>query len=50
VVTTIVSTKLMRKVSAHYDVTLYECLTGFKYIGELIKEKTKTATCITFRL
>jgi len=39
VVTTIVSTKLMRKVSAHYDVTLYECLTGFKYIGELIKEK-----------
>lgn len=39
VVTTIVSTKLMRKISAHYDVTLYECLTGFKFIGELIKEK-----------
>lgn len=39
VVTTIVSTKLMRKVAAFYGVTLFECLTGFKYIGELIKEK-----------
>lgn len=39
VVTTIVSTRLMRRVAAHYGVTLYECLTGFKFIGELIKEK-----------
>jgi phosphoglucomutase len=39
VVTTIVSTKLMRRVAAHYDVTLYECLTGFKFIGEIIKDK-----------
>ncbi|MDW7658874.1 MAG: phospho-sugar mutase [Bacillota bacterium] len=39
VVTTIVSTKLMRRVAAHYGVTLYECLTGFKFIGEIIKEK-----------
>ena len=37
-VTTIVSTKLARRVAAFYGVTLMECLTGFKYIGELIKE------------
>ncbi len=37
-VTTIVSTKLARRVATHYGVTLMECLTGFKYIGELIKE------------
>jgi len=37
-VTTIVSTKLAKRVAAHYGVTLMECLTGFKYIGELIKE------------
>lgn len=39
VVTTIVSTRLTRRIAAHYGVTLFECLTGFKYIGELIKEK-----------
>jgi phosphoglucomutase len=38
IVTTIVSTKLTRRVAAHYGVMLYECLTGFKFIGELIKE------------
>ncbi len=37
VVTTIVSTKLARKVAASYGVRLYECLTGFKFIAELIK-------------
>lgn len=37
-VTTIVSTKLAKRVASHYSVTLMECLTGFKYIGELIKE------------
>ncbi len=37
-VTTIVSTKLARRIAAHYGVTLMECLTGFKFIGELIKE------------
>lgn len=37
-VTTIVSTKLARRVAAHYGVTLMESLTGFKYIGELIQE------------
>ncbi len=37
-VTTIVSTKLARRVAAYYGVTLMESLTGFKYIGELIQE------------
>ena len=37
VVTTIVSTKLTRKIAASYGVKLYECLTGFKFIAELIK-------------
>ncbi len=37
VATTIVSTKLTRKIAAHYGVKLYEVLTGFKFIGELIK-------------
>lgn len=39
VVTTIVSTKLTQRIAAAYGVTLFECLTGFKFIGELIKEK-----------
>ncbi len=39
VVTTIVSTKLTQRIASAYGVTLFECLTGFKFIGELIKEK-----------
>ncbi|MBP1757383.1 MAG: phosphoglucomutase/phosphomannomutase alpha/beta/alpha domain [Firmicutes bacterium] len=39
VVTTIVSTKLTKRIADAYGVTLFECLTGFKFIGELIKEK-----------
>ncbi len=38
VVTTIVSTKLTQRIADAYGVTLFECLTGFKFIGELIKE------------
>lgn len=38
VVTTIVSTKLTQRIAKAYGVTLFECLTGFKFIGELIKE------------
>lgn len=37
VATTIVSTRLAHQVAAHFGVKLYEVLTGFKYIGELIK-------------
>ncbi len=39
VVTTIVSTKLTQRIAAAYGVTLFECLTGFKFIAELIKEQ-----------
>lgn len=37
-VTTIVSTKLARPVCDFYNVKLYETLTGFKYIAELIEK------------
>ncbi|HBP37974.1 MAG TPA: phosphoglucomutase [Clostridiales bacterium] len=38
VITSIVSSKLTRRIAAYYGVTLFECLTGFKFIAELIKE------------
>lgn len=38
-VTTIVSTKLTRPIAEHYDVNLYEVLTGFKFIAEQIKNR-----------
>lgn len=44
VVTTIVSTKLTKRIADAYGVTLFECLTGFKFIGELIKEKDEFGT------
>lgn len=37
-VSTIVSTKLSRNICEDYGVKLYEVLTGFKFIGEKIKE------------
>jgi phosphoglucomutase len=37
VVTTIVSTKLTRRIAEYYGVKLYECLTGFKFIAEIIE-------------
>ncbi len=37
-VSTIVSTKLARTICEYYGVVLYEVLTGFKYIGEKIKD------------
>lgn len=37
VVTTIVSTKLTRRIAAHYGVDLHEVLTGFKFIAEVIQ-------------
>ncbi|MGI6298285.1 MAG: phospho-sugar mutase [Saccharofermentanales bacterium] len=37
-ITTIVSTKLTRRIAEHYKVDLYETLTGFKFIAELIKD------------
>ncbi|MDA3846832.1 MAG: phospho-sugar mutase [Vallitaleaceae bacterium] len=38
VVSTIVSTNMAVPVAAHYGIELFEVLTGFKYIGEKIKE------------
>lgn len=38
IVTTIVSSRLADKIAAEYGVTLFNVLTGFKYIGEKIKE------------
>lgn len=38
VVTTIVSTPLIRKISEAFGATCFETLTGFKYIGEKVKE------------
>ncbi len=38
VVTTIVSTKLTRRIASMYGIKLFEVLTGFKYIGEIIKD------------
>lgn len=38
VATTIVSTRLTEQVAARFGVKRYEVLTGFKYIGELIKQ------------
>ncbi len=37
-ITTIVSTKLTRRVAEHYGICLFETLTGFKFIGEIIKD------------
>ncbi len=36
---TIVTTDLIRDIAAYFGVKIYECLTGFKYIAELIREK-----------
>jgi phosphoglucomutase len=38
VVTTIVSSNLTRRIAKRYGVRLFEVLTGFKFIGEIIKE------------
>ena len=38
IVTTIVSTNMTRAVADYYNVKCFETLTGFKYIGEKIKE------------
>lgn len=45
VVNSIVSTRLSRRVAAAYGVAAYEVLTGFKYIGEMIKHKDEFGDC-----
>jgi len=39
VVKTIVTTDLIKKIADSYNVTMYETLTGFKYIAEVIRAK-----------
>ncbi|MDX5437445.1 MAG: phospho-sugar mutase, partial [Pontibacter sp.] len=39
VVKTIVTTDLIKEIADSYNVTMYETLTGFKYIAEIIREK-----------
>ncbi|MHB1453716.1 MAG: phospho-sugar mutase [Saccharofermentanales bacterium] len=38
VISTIVSTKLTRSIARHYGIRLFEVLTGFKFIAEIIKD------------
>jgi len=42
IITTIVTTDLAKKISSDFNVELIEVLTGFKYIGEKIKEFEET--------
>ncbi len=42
VVKTIVTSELARKIANHYNIELIEVLTGFKFIGEKIKELDET--------
>ena len=37
-VTTIVSTDMVDPIAQHYGVEMRRCLTGFKYIGDIIAE------------
>ncbi|WP_276496433.1 phospho-sugar mutase [Pontibacter litorisediminis] len=39
VVKTIVTTDLIKEIADSYNVTMYETLTGFKYIAQIIREK-----------
>ncbi len=36
---TIVTSDLLADIAEHFNVRVYECLTGFKYIAEMIREK-----------
>jgi phosphoglucomutase len=38
IVSTIVTTKLLSEITASFGVTYYECLTGFKYIADVIRQ------------
>ncbi len=44
VVKTIVTSELARKIAEYYDIELIEVLTGFKFIGEKIKELDEEGT------
>lgn len=44
IVSTIVSTNMTQAIAKYYDIAMYEVLTGFKYIGEKIKEFEQTGS------
>lgn len=44
IVSTIVSTNMTKAIAKHFNVDMYEVLTGFKYIGEKIKEFEQTGS------
>ncbi len=42
IVSTIVTSPIMEKIAAHFDVQFYETLTGFKHIAKVIRDKEET--------
>ncbi len=46
IVSTIVTTKLLREIANFFDVEYYECLTGFKYIADVIRQHEGTKTYV----
>jgi phosphoglucomutase len=46
IVSTIVTTKLLREIAQFFGVEYYECLTGFKYIADVIRQHEDTKTYV----
>ena len=46
IVSTIVTTQLLREIAQSFGVEYFECLTGFKYIADVIKENEEDKTFI----
>jgi phosphoglucomutase len=46
IVSTIVTTQLLRELAQAFDVTYFECLTGFKYIADVIRKHEGQSTYI----
>ncbi|MDO5738273.1 MAG: phospho-sugar mutase [Eubacteriales bacterium] len=47
-VASVVSSRLPRLITANYGVKLYECLTGFKYVAEKIRDGLAAGECFDF--
>ena len=46
IVSTIVTTKLLSQIAVHFGVTYFECLTGFKFIADVIRQNENHKTFI----
>jgi phosphoglucomutase len=46
IVKTIVTTELLREIATDFNITCYDVLTGFKYIGEIIRQKEQEGTFV----